>query len=135
MKFLRLLLVVTVLAFMCTDCRYSFLVPDEDSGQEPVDPTDPDAPQISFSEEIEPIFNNSDKCTTCHTTGKQRPDLSTGNAYKSINSTRYINDSNPSESLIYKHPHPDTGTHSQKKYTNAEADLILAWIIQGAKNN
>ena len=132
MKILRLLLVVTVLAFMCTDCRYSFLVPEEGSG---IDPEDPDAPQISFSQEIEPIFNNNNKCTECHTTGKQRPDLSTGNAFNSINSSRYINDATPAESLIYKHPHPSSSTHSQKKYSAAEADLILAWIIQGAKNN
>lgn len=130
MKILRLLLVVTVLAFMCTNCRYSFLVPEEGSG---IDPGDPDAPEISFAEEIEPIFES--KCVSCHTTGEQRPDLSTGNAFSSINSSRYINDAAPTESLIYKYPHPDTGTHQQKKYSSADADLILAWIIQGAKNN
>ncbi len=64
------------------------------------------------------------------------PDLSTGNAYSSLNSSRYINTSNPESSLIYTHPNPaNTSEHSQKKYTEAQAALVLTWITQGAKNN
>lgn len=130
MKFLRLILVVSVLAFLCTDCRYSFIVPED---VPEINPEDPNAPQVSFAQEIQPIFTAN--CVSCHTTGKQRPDLSEGNAFNSLNSSRYINDSNPAESLIYQHPHPDSNTHKQKKYTAAQAQLVLTWITQGAKNN
>lgn len=132
MKFLKILFVVSVFTLLFSQCRYSFIVPEDIPV---IDPEDPNAPQISFADEIEPIFNNNNNCTSCHNTGGQVPDLSTGNAYKSINTSRYLNDSSPEESLIYKYPHPDTSTHTRKKYSAAQANLILGWIKQGAKNN
>ncbi|MBN1819337.1 MAG: hypothetical protein JW833_01395 [Prolixibacteraceae bacterium] len=131
MKTFRLLLVVIFLAFGLGSCEYTFWVP------EPVpeipDPNDPNAEQISFAQTIQPIFTNS--CVECHTTGKQLPDLSEGNAFSSINTSRYLNTSTPEESLIYIHPNPDSNTHSQRKYTATQAQNVLIWITQGAKNN
>ncbi|HSH19331.1 MAG TPA: hypothetical protein VLA03_02690 [Draconibacterium sp.] len=132
MKILKLLLAVVVVALLFSECKYSFIVPEDIPV---IDPDDPNAPQISFANDIAPIFNANNNCTACHKTGNQMPDLTTENAYKSLNSARYINDNSPEESLIYKHPHPDSGTHSQKKYTAAQAALVLGWIQQGAKNN
>ncbi len=110
------------------ECRYSFIVPEE------VVVPDPDV-EISFADEIEPIFNDGNYCTSCHNGVDQALDLTTGNAYNSINTSRYIKRTTPEESLIYMYPNPDTDTHTRKKYSASQAALILAWIEQGAKNN
>ena len=129
MKRLKLLLVAVFLVFGFSSCEYTFWVPED-----VIDPTDPNADVISFSETIQPIFTNN--CVSCHKTGGQLPDLSSGNAYSSINTSRYINRTSPAESLIYTHPDPtNTGTHTQMKYTAAQAAYVLGWITQGAENN
>ncbi|WP_346854071.1 hypothetical protein [uncultured Draconibacterium sp.] len=133
MKKLKILLSIVFVSFLFTGCLYNFILPEE--APPVVDPDDPDAPEVSFVEVIEPIFNNSNYCTACHKTGGQAPDLTTGKAYAAINSARYINSATPEDSKIYTHPHPDTDTHKQKKYTSAQAAQILVWISQGAKNN
>lgn len=132
MKILRIILMVFVITSLLSGCSYNFIVPEE---VPIIDPDDPDAPQVSFADDIIPIWNNNNNCTSCHKTGGQKPDLTPANAYASVNSTRYINSSTPEESKIYKYPHPDTSTHVTKKYNAAQAALVLAWIQQGAKNN
>jgi hypothetical protein len=129
MKSLKFLFTVVLIAFFFVGCKYDFIVPEEIPV---IDPDDPNAEQISFSSDIVPIFES--KCTACHTTGKQRPDLSAANAYSSLNSTRYLNSSDAELSFIYTKPNPDaSGTH--QKYSAGEAALVLGWIQQGAKNN
>ena len=130
MKKYKSLLVLLAVALLIGGCTYNFIVPEE--VPEPPKPGDPD---ISFATQIVPIFNNGNKCTSCHKTGGQAPDLTTDNAYASINNTKYINAGSPEESIIYTIPHPDTDSHSQKKYTANEASLVFGWIIQGAQNN
>lgn len=134
MKIFKLLLAVVVVALLFSNCKYSFIVPFE----EPDGPDNPDSTVVvSFKDDIIPIWNNGNNCTTsaCHVAGKVRPDLTPDNAFSAINSTRYINSSNPEESLIYTYPHPDTNTHQRKKYNSAQAAKILKWIEEGAKNN
>lgn len=127
MKIIKLLFGILFLVAILGACKYDFIVPEDILV---IDPDDPDAPEVSFAADILPIFNN---CTACHDTGGQSPDLTTGNAYNSINSNRYINKETPEESKIYTEPAP-TGKHP-KKYTAAQSALILGWIAQGAKNN
>ena len=63
MKTLKLLFAVVVIALLFSGCKYSFIVPEE----VPVfDPDDPNAPEISFSSDILPIFTNNENCTACH---------------------------------------------------------------------
>ena len=90
---------------------------------------------LSFSTEILPIFTENNNCIACHKTGLIAPDLTAENAYTALNTTKYIDTTNPKESSIYKVPHPDEEGHGQKKYTEAQAAKILLWINQGAKNN
>ena len=125
MKALKIILSIFAMGLIFGGCAYNFIVEEE-----VVDPTDPDAPEVSFSGEIVPVF--SSKCVSCHTTGNQMPDLSPENAYSSLNTSRYINTSDPASSLIYTKPSP-TGNHV--KYSEAEAALVLTWITQGAQNN
>lgn len=125
MRTLKSLLSLIVLAVIMSSCTYNWIVEEE-----VIDPGDPEAPQVSFSAEITPIF--ASKCTGCHQPGGQAPDLTAANAYNSLNSSRYVNTSAPETSLIYTKPHP-TGSHV--KYTEAEAAKVLTWITQGAQNN
>ncbi|MBW6534952.1 MAG: hypothetical protein K0B11_08085 [Mariniphaga sp.] len=121
----KILLLVIVTAFVASSCKYDWIIPEE------VPDRDPDQ-EISFSQEILPIFNSGNNCTACHN-GSQIPDLREENAFGSLNSTRYINKTSPEESKIFAYPHPDGGHY--KKYTLTQANLVLAWIQQGAKNN
>lgn len=134
MKTLKLLLAITAVALLLINgCVYKYIVPEEIP--DIPDPNDTTAVQISFANEIVPIFTNGNFCTACHKTGSQAPDLTADNAYNSLRTTKYLNKDNPQESKIYKYPHPDTSTHTRKKYSAAQANLILGWIIQGAKDN
>ena len=127
MKIFKLLFAVVAVTLILSGCKYDFIVPEDVP-----DPDDPNAEQVSFAQEIQPIFTNN--CTSCHDTGGQMPDLTEGNSYSSINTTRYINFDTPGESLIYTRPHPsNTGSHPT--YSEAQAAKLLLWINQGAQNN
>lgn len=128
-KIFKILLLVFVVGFLASGCKYDWIIPEE---VPVIDPDDP-SQQISFSEEILPIFNSGNNCTACHN-GSQIPDLREDRAYTSLNSTRYINKTTPEESRIYTVPNPNLGSH-YKQYTATQAALVLAWIQQGAKNN
>ena len=128
MKALKVFFTMLAMALIFGGCAYNFIVEEE-----VIDPTDPDAPEISFSQEIQPIYNS--KCVSCHTTGGQLPDLSAANSYSSLNTSRYTNTSSPESSLIYTHPNPSTSEHDWAKYSEAEAAKVLTWITQGVKNN
>jgi hypothetical protein len=130
MKTLKFLFTLIMVILLMSGCIYNFILPDE-----VIDPGDPDAPELSFAQDIIPIFTASNNCTGCHDTGGQMPDLTAANAYASLNSSRYINVSSPDQSKIYTWPHPDTDSHKQKKYTDAQAAKVLVWITQGAQNN
>lgn len=126
MKTLKLIFTIVAVALLFSQCQYDFIVPEE-----VIDPTDPTLEDVSFSNEIAPIFTDNN-CTACHTTGSTAPDLTAANAYTSL-VPNYVNLDTPEESTIYTKPSP-TGTHPVK-YSEAEAALILTWITQGAQNN
>jgi hypothetical protein len=128
-KLFKILLLVFVVGFLASGCKYDWIIPEE---VPVIDPNDP-SQQLSFSEDILPIFTSGNNCTACHN-GSQRPDLRADNAFNALNSTRYINKATPEESRIYTVPHPDMGDH-YKEYTATQAALVLAWIQQGAQNN
>jgi hypothetical protein len=127
MKALKYFLSIILFAFVLGGCAYNWIVEEE-----VIDPTDPNAGQVSFSADIIPIY--ASKCIACHKTGGQRPDLTAENAYASLNSSRYINKTTPAESLIYTRPNP-SNPDSHMKYSEAEAAKVLLWITQGAANN
>lgn len=123
--YLTFMVVVTLLV---SSCQYKFTI-------EPVVPPPDPEEELSFIEDVIPIWNNNNKCTNCHKTGGTSPDLTPDNAYNEIISD-YVDVDNPAESIIYAFPHPDTETHSWgTSYTSGEAAILLLWIEQGAKNN
>ena len=83
---------------------------------------------ISFDEEVIPVF--TDLCIACHSGGTS-PDLTEDNAYNSIVTANLVDILLPENSIIYTKPLDSHG----EVYSVVEADLILRWIKQGAKNN
>ena len=118
---------VFIMMLVLGGCIYDWVVPEDI-----IDPNDPNAEEVSFSQDILPIFANN--CVSCHD-GSPGPDLRAENAFSALNNTRYINKATPEESRIYTVPHPDIAGHSQKKYTASQANFVLLWITQGAANN
>ena len=124
MKKHSIFLIVILVTLLFAGCKYDFILPEE------VAPIDPNVP-ISFSTQIAPIFSTGDKCTSCHKSGGQTPDLTSANAYSQIVPAFVVLD-NPETSKIYAFP--GSSSHSWKAYTANEAALVLEWIKQGAKN-
>ena len=118
---------LTILIFVFVSCEYDFIVKPE------VPPPNPND-TISFSKQIEPIFTDKD-CISCHNTGGTQPDLTSGKAYVSIISMSLVNLQNAESSKIYVYPNPANNEHNWKKYTEAQAALVLQWINQGALDN
>lgn len=128
MKTFKFLFAILAFTLLSSGCVYNFILPEEEPP-----PPNPDEPTISFAEDIIPIFEA--KCTGCHKPGGTAPDLTTANAYESINTVKYINKETHETSLIYTYPSPDTDTHTWKEYSEAEAAYILGWITEGALDN
>lgn len=125
---LSLIVFAVVISFF-TACEYEFIEP-----KKPV-PIVPPGDTISFSLNIVPIWNNGNKCTSCHGNGGTAPNLTPDAAYNSLTSMGLIDQVTPENSVIYEYPSPASSTHSWKKYTVDEAAAILLWIEEGAKNN
>lgn len=124
MKKQPIFLILILFALTLGSCKYDFILPEEV----------PQVNDVSFSQDVAPIFSANNKCTSCHNGGSTSPDLTAANAYSQI-TANYINTTLPEESLIYTFPNPTTNTHNWKKYTAGEAAIILQWIKEGAKNN
>jgi hypothetical protein len=86
----------------------------------------------SFKDTIQPIFNAGCLGSNCHG-GTVNPNLSAGQSYNNLISGHYVNTGSPSTSEIYVVMAP--GGLMASHCTPAEADLVLAWITQGAKDN
>lgn len=128
-KIINLLVVLLIsIAGALTSCTYDWI---EYPAPPPIDTT----VVISFSADVEPIWNSGNNCTGCHKTGGQSPNLEAGKAYNSINSLGLVDLTNPESSIIYYYTAPSTDSHKWKKYNATDAQTILVWIQQGGKNN
>ena len=83
---------------------------------------------VSYSLDIQPIWDN--KCVNCHN-GQRDPDLRQDYSYNALMDGGYINVNNPEESELIEKLY---GSHDDRA-TEAEKQLILVWIEDGAKNN
>ena len=102
---------------------------------EPPVPTD--TATMSFSADIQPIFNTSCALAGCHVSGAHAPILSQGIAYQALADGGYVIASDPvnSELMLWltgkKTPVMPLGSGPDPQI-NAK---IYAWINQGALNN
>lgn len=120
------LLVIGIIGFF-SSCQYKFNI-------EPIIPPPDPMDTIYFSQDILPIWNAGDNCTSCHNTGGTPPDLTPDYAHAAV-VPAFVNTATPNESVIYTVADPITSTHGWKKYTSSEAATVLQWIEQGALNN
>jgi hypothetical protein len=91
---------------------------------ETVNPEEP----VLFQTQIQPIFSNN--CITCHK-GSRNPDLRDGNSYSSLTTGGFVNLPAASSRL-----YSQVISSSHSSFTlDAEKQLILIWIGQGALNN
>lgn len=121
-KVTRLALAGAFAMTLLSGCEYDYVV----------EPTpEPITTELKFSSDIIPIFNES--CLgPCHSQGSIPPDLSPENAYNSLVEGNMIDSEDAANSLIYT----VIKSGSMKMYAKTgDAEKILAWIEQGAKNN
>jgi hypothetical protein len=123
MKILKALMIFAMAAFILCSCEYEWI--------KPVKTTIPDV--VSFSADVMPIFNNGCNTGVCHGPGATPPDLSEANAYNSLITGGYVDTDTPESSTLYV----TMTTGSMRPYVQnpGDADIILAWIEQGAENN
>ena len=135
MKFTKTLMLLGIVSTLFIgSCQYKFN--DAELGGAP---TFDNSITYSFQDTILPIFNDNDNCSGCHKAGSiggsaiiLTPDV----CYTQLMSKPGMVDTvNADQSKIYLYPKIGTSTHQNKKYTKVQADLIYAWIKQGAKNN
>lgn len=122
-----ILLIVTLVGIISwQSCQYDYFDPVDYVPPPPGDST-------SFSLKVIPIFNESCNSSGCHSAGGIRPDLTPANAYADLFARNQIDTVTPENSELYIKC--ATGG-SMNKYTKAgDPDIILQWIVEGAKNN
>lgn len=124
MKILRTFMILIPLVFFLSSCEYEWIQPEK----VPV----PD--ELSFSTDIMPIFNNGCNTNVCHGAGGTPPDLSEGNAYSSLINEGFVDVDLPEASMLYTCMLTG-GSMAPYVQRPGDADIILAWIQQGANNN
>ena len=132
----KLVLILVGVVFIA-GCEYDFKYVQPNPVSDYVDPDpDPIDPNLlSFSEKIIPIFTTGNRCTSCHGDDGARPILTASKAYNEISSMGLVNITDPASSKLYTYVKAGTSPHAWKKYSSSQADLILQWITEGAKNN
>jgi hypothetical protein len=107
-------------------CYYEEILPD----------LPPPGEELSFSDEIIPIFNSSCNTSGCHATGDIAPDLSAANAYQSLLAGDYIDTDNPEQSELYQWLSGNRRLSMPLSGPDATINAtVLLWIEQGAQNN
>lgn len=129
MSFRKILLGFTVVAamlFWAPGCYYDKTVAIEEE----------ETREISFAQDIVPIFNTSCNISGCHNVGGVPPVLTADKAYNSLINGNYIDVNAPADSELYQWltgkrsaPMPLSGPDAQIN------SVVLAWIKQGARNN
>ena len=91
---------------------------------------------VSFVDDIVPIFNASCNSAGCHSTGGIGPDLTAGVGYRALNNGGYINLEAPENSSLYRSMTGETSLMPPTgKLADTELSLVLGWIAQGALDN
>jgi len=120
-KFIPLLF----LGIIISSCTYEKIKPVSELPQD-----------VSFKNDLIPLFNQSCNIVGCHSSGGIAPDLSEENAYHSLTTIADMIDlENPEKSEIYvrmidtQNPMPMSGVLSY------QSKQVLSWIKDGAKDN
>jgi hypothetical protein len=117
MKKHPIFLILILFSLFISSCKYDYILP---GAVAPIS-------NVSFLQQVVPIF--AQKCISCHST--QTPVLKADVAFTQL-VPNYVNTATPADSKIYTVP--KSGTHGGT-VTDAQAEIILQWIKEGAKNN
>jgi hypothetical protein len=122
-------LIAFMLVFLA-GCYYDEVLP------EPPPPVDNSGQEISFAQDIIPIFNQSCNDSGCHNNGGRAPDLSPENAFDALTNGGYIDTVAPENSELYLWMIGDKGAPMPISGSDASYNsTVLTWISQGALNN
>lgn len=92
--------------------------------------------EVSFANDIVPIFEKSCAVSGCHVTGGLKPDLSAAQAITALTNGNYIDLAVPENSEIYAWLTGKRGAVMPLSGSDPEINaFVLAWIEQGAQNN
>lgn len=121
-RIIRVIMLFLFAAFLLQSCEYEWIVPD--------DPEMPDV--ISYSNNIQPLFDRSCNASGCHSSGGPSPNLSAEVSYNELLGGGYVNVDDPESSTLYT----SVRFGSMKAHAQpGDAAYILKWIEQGAQNN
>ena len=97
-------------------------------------PKDPNAPpqQVSYNNELKPLFNASCTDVGCHVSGGHHPYLTSNVSYLEIVNGGFVNTALPKESILYKQVYGDMGVHIPSQ---TDKQKVYDWIRNGAPNN
>lgn len=100
----------------------------------PVLAEDPEGPpkQVSFKNELAPIFQSNCALAGCHVSGAHKPYLLASESYLQIVNGGFINTAIPKQSVLYKEVYGDM---SQYITSQANRQKVYDWIRNGAPNN
>lgn len=127
MNIRRLMTIMTGLfiLFLVSSCEYDWIEPTKT-------PDVPTPDTVSYSLNIQPIWNASCNMSGCHSNNGWDPILTAEKSYNELMNNGWVNIAVPTDSEIYK----VIKTGSMSQYSNsANNALVLKWIQQGAKNN
>lgn len=121
-KIIKFIILALFGAFLLQSCEYEWI--------EPLDQEMPEV--ISYSNHIQPIFDKSCNTSGCHDNGGPPPNLIADKSYNALMTGGYVNQEDPESSTIYT----SIKFGSMQTYAQpGDAEYILEWIKQGAKNN
>lgn len=97
-------------------------------------PEDPNAPpqQVSFKNELAPLFNANCTNVGCHVSGAHHPYLTLNASYQEIVNGGFVNTAIPKESILYKQIYGDMGEHIP---SSSDRKKVYDWIRNGAPDN
>ena len=88
--------------------------------------------QVSFKNELAPLFNASCALAGCHVSGAHKPYLTTDISYQQIVNGGFVNLALPKESILYKNIYGEMAEHIPSK---SDKQKVYDWIRNGAPNN
>lgn len=126
LKFTGFATMVSIILMIGVSCKYDEVLPVE---------PDPGI-QVSFNDDLIPIFNSSCNLSGCHNGSGSDPDLRPANAYASLWDGGYIDTLVPADSELYLWMSGARGIPMPLEGVNAGyASQVLQWIEQGGLNN
>ena len=117
---------VAVASMVLTGCYYDKEL-DQDAGGLPSN--------VSLSNDVQPVFTKNCATSGCHdATPTHKPSLVEGVSYSALTQGGYINTAVPNAGKLYQEI-SEGNMPPGAPLSSHDANLIIAWISEGAKDN